>query len=319
MPINYQYPLSAALYKILSSGSAEYSQWLHEKGYLSPKGKPTKLFVFSKLFIPQKDRKPEKNILKIFNHTKCQLFISSPMLEDFIQNFVVGLFSAQIIEIGNNITVDKNFQTIDCSKLQIFPGGIDPHVHLHLPTPSGFSADDFENGIKNDWFAINGEWRMINGHLQGISGQPSQIGVGNSSWSNYTIEARVGGFRNTVASAQQFLSTNPNIIFIGVRQNDSASTGYWFGIAHSHQTCSLDKDFQEVITFHSEQNYIGEDEHTIVIEVINDLFKLFIDGEAICSFTDTTVGQGIVVISTFPGTGEEPSYPWVDSITVSEK
>ncbi len=101
MPINYQYPLSAALYKILSSGSAEYSQWLHEKGYLSPKGKPTKLFVFSKLFIPQKDRKPEKNILKIFNHTKCQLFISSPMLEDFIQNFVVGLFSAQIIEIGN--------------------------------------------------------------------------------------------------------------------------------------------------------------------------------------------------------------------------
>ncbi|MCD4731662.1 MAG: dihydropyrimidinase [Bacteroidales bacterium] len=67
--------------------------------------------------------------------------------EQLVQKDIL-ISGSKIIEIGNNITVDKNFQTIDCSKLQIFPGGIDPHVHLHLPTLSGFSADDFENGSK---------------------------------------------------------------------------------------------------------------------------------------------------------------------------
>ncbi len=28
----------------------------------------------------------------------------------------------------------------------VMPGGIDPHVHLHLPTPAGFSSDDFRSG-----------------------------------------------------------------------------------------------------------------------------------------------------------------------------
>ncbi|MFC2104382.1 dihydropyrimidinase [Bacteroidota bacterium] len=41
--------------------------------------------------------------------------------------------------------IDK---TINASGFYIFPGGIDPHVHMHLPTPAGFSADDFETGSK---------------------------------------------------------------------------------------------------------------------------------------------------------------------------
>lgn len=41
--------------------------------------------------------------------------------------------------------IDK---TIDATGKFIFPGGIDPHVHMHLPTPAGFSADDFETGSK---------------------------------------------------------------------------------------------------------------------------------------------------------------------------
>lgn len=47
-----------------------------------------------------------------------------------------------------NIPVDETAKTIDCNGLQIIPGGIDPHVHLHLPSPAGFSADDFESGSK---------------------------------------------------------------------------------------------------------------------------------------------------------------------------
>lgn len=38
------------------------------------------------------------------------------------------------------------YETIDASGRYIFPGGIDPHVHLALPTPAGNSSDDFVSG-----------------------------------------------------------------------------------------------------------------------------------------------------------------------------
>lgn len=38
--------------------------------------------------------------------------------------------------------------TIDATGQYVFPGGIDPHVHFHLPGPAGFSADDFNTGSK---------------------------------------------------------------------------------------------------------------------------------------------------------------------------
>jgi dihydropyrimidinase len=37
---------------------------------------------------------------------------------------------------------------IDAKGCFIIPGGIDPHVHMHLPTPAGFSSDDFYTGSK---------------------------------------------------------------------------------------------------------------------------------------------------------------------------
>ncbi len=59
------------------------------------------------------------------------------------------------ILIGNGkiIAIEKNIdasprRVLDASNRFIFPGGIDPHVHFHLPSPAGFSADDFYTGSK---------------------------------------------------------------------------------------------------------------------------------------------------------------------------
>ena len=58
------------------------------------------------------------------------------------------ILQGKIAGIGQiELTSDKIHQ-INAEDKFIFPGGIDPHVHLHLPTPSGFSADDFESGSK---------------------------------------------------------------------------------------------------------------------------------------------------------------------------
>jgi dihydropyrimidinase len=53
-----------------------------------------------------------------------------------------------IIKIADDIPEDDVEKLIDATDRYIFPGGIDPHVHMHLPTPAGFSADDFYSGSK---------------------------------------------------------------------------------------------------------------------------------------------------------------------------
>jgi CRISPR-associated endoribonuclease Cas6 len=105
IPINYQYPLSAAIYKILNSASPDYAAFLHEKGYISPNRKPLKLFTFSRLWCP--DMKRAGSTLVIRSQTSCHFQIASPMLEDFVQNFVIGLFQQQEIDIGGPQTVGK--------------------------------------------------------------------------------------------------------------------------------------------------------------------------------------------------------------------
>jgi len=55
----------------------------------------------------------------------------------------------KIHRIGENLIPEtSSFKTIDASGCYVFPGGIDPHVHMHLPSPAGYSADDFLSGSK---------------------------------------------------------------------------------------------------------------------------------------------------------------------------
>ena len=99
LSFNYQYSISSAIYKILSRSSPEYADFLHNKGYIGPDGKPRKLFTFSKLFFFPK-RKQRDTFIRIAPNSRATLFISSPMLGDFVQHFVIGLFSQQQIEIA---------------------------------------------------------------------------------------------------------------------------------------------------------------------------------------------------------------------------
>lgn len=53
----------------------------------------------------------------------------------------------KIFRIGKDLVSDHAMvQTIDASGCLVFPGGIDPHVHMHLKTKAGYSADDFYSG-----------------------------------------------------------------------------------------------------------------------------------------------------------------------------
>jgi dihydropyrimidinase len=49
--------------------------------------------------------------------------------------------------IGKNLQV-KADKEIDASGMLVFPGGIDPHVHLAMPFMGTFSSDDYETGTR---------------------------------------------------------------------------------------------------------------------------------------------------------------------------
>jgi len=92
IPVNYQYPLASAIYKILQNADAEYSEFLHEKGY----GKGFKLFTFSDIKCPFKidgDR-----LLLLSNKIKITVCFQLPKAAEI---FIKGLFLSQQIDIAD--------------------------------------------------------------------------------------------------------------------------------------------------------------------------------------------------------------------------
>jgi len=52
------------------------------------------------------------------------------------------------IQLVGDIEQIEADEIVDVSGKYIFPGGIDPHVHMELPSPAGNSSDDFASGTK---------------------------------------------------------------------------------------------------------------------------------------------------------------------------
>src|SRR5450432_3089367 len=53
-----------------------------------------------------------------------------------------------ISRIERNLTAPPNAEVIDASGKYVFPGFIDPHVHVYLPFMGTFSKDTYETGSK---------------------------------------------------------------------------------------------------------------------------------------------------------------------------
>jgi len=90
LPINYQYPLSAAIYKILSRADAEYAEFLHTTGY----GKGYKFFTFSDLKAKFKINRDRMHLQ--FPIVSFQISFHLPTAS---KNFIKGLFQSRKIDI----------------------------------------------------------------------------------------------------------------------------------------------------------------------------------------------------------------------------
>lgn len=102
VPANYQYYLSSAIYHLLALASPDYATFLHEAGYQNASSERyLKMFTFSRLDIPAV--RFAEGRLVAGNPRPWHLQIASPMDDEFVQNFVLGLFQQQELEIrGQN-------------------------------------------------------------------------------------------------------------------------------------------------------------------------------------------------------------------------
>lgn len=92
LPVNYSYPLSAAIYRIISKGNAEYAEFLHEEGY----GKGFKFFSFSQL---QCDFRVEGDRFRLLQNEA--VFKIGFHLPKAMENFIKGLFQSEQIDIAD--------------------------------------------------------------------------------------------------------------------------------------------------------------------------------------------------------------------------
>lgn len=102
IPINYQYEMSAAIYKILSSADTEFATWLHENGFQMDNGKQFKLFTFSRLQIPKNGFTIIKQSNQLELKSQTVDFQISFMPENSTQTFIGGVFENRTFEIGRS-------------------------------------------------------------------------------------------------------------------------------------------------------------------------------------------------------------------------
>jgi len=130
LPMDYQYYISAWIYKVLRQADLDFAEFLHNKGYGIDEDKLYKLFCFSRLDFGKPKLWKEKKLFEISAH-EIKLKIAFDVNEAAF-NFIKGLFVQQEFYLG-----DK-FNGIDfkVSKVEALPepefSGI---MHYRLQTP----------------------------------------------------------------------------------------------------------------------------------------------------------------------------------------
>lgn len=105
IPVNYSYPLSAAIYRIIAKGDTQYASFLHETGY----GKGFKFFTFSQVNCPF--RIAGDRLVLLSNEMHFQIAFHLPQAA---AHFVKGLFQSERVDIADKkSSAGFNIKTVE--------------------------------------------------------------------------------------------------------------------------------------------------------------------------------------------------------------
>ncbi|GAO28622.1 CRISPR-associated endoribonuclease Cas6 [Geofilum rubicundum] len=99
LPMDYQYYISAWVYKVLRQADSEFAKFLHEKGYGNSEVKLYKLFCFSRLSFGRPVMWKDKGLFEI-NKREIHLQLAFDVHE-IVGNFIKGLFMLQDFYLGD--------------------------------------------------------------------------------------------------------------------------------------------------------------------------------------------------------------------------
>jgi len=108
----------------------------------------------------------------------------------------------RIIATGHGLSVGNGGRVIDARGMYVLPGGVDPHVHMHLPTPAGYSSDNFLTGSRA---ALWGGTTTIIDFVTPTRGEPLPLSLGKrmkeaeSSLADYSFHVSPVDWRSTTA------------------------------------------------------------------------------------------------------------------------
>jgi CRISPR-associated endoribonuclease Cas6 len=129
LPVNYQYELSAWIYKVLQNADAGYAAFLHGHGYTTGR-KSFKLFCFSQLDVPR--FRIEGDRLHIQSR-EVSLRIGF-YLDRAAEEFVRGLFSEQQFRLGDRESqVRMVVQTVEMLPLRLPDGPERARIRMRSP------------------------------------------------------------------------------------------------------------------------------------------------------------------------------------------
>lgn len=137
LPINYQYPLSAAIYRIISKGDVEYAQFLHDRGY----GKGYKFFCFSDIRSPFSVKGDRIHLRNNIVEFKVAFHLPKAM-----KNFVQGLFASERIEIADN----KTKQSFSVKTIEGIVNGVDNYLPKEFVNVALRPISALVVGVKNE-------------------------------------------------------------------------------------------------------------------------------------------------------------------------
>lgn len=123
LPFNYEYAISAWIYRNLARADSSFATWLHDKGYsLEDNHRRFKLFTFSQIE-PGKPYRFDKRRGFILETGRASLTLSF-LIDKAMQDFVVGLFKSQHL----NIHIRSGRIDFKISEVKILPDPVFTHL-----------------------------------------------------------------------------------------------------------------------------------------------------------------------------------------------
>ena len=212
LPLNYQYPISAWIYKVFAQADKEFATKLHESGYKLENGKTFKLFTFSQLRFPKNTWKiiPRSDRMKTWSN--YAFLTIAFQLPEQMENFVVGLFKQQKAFIGDKISgIEMEVENIEVIKEKI-PDTKTVQIKLLSPITLGL----LENNKKHETYILPTHPKYKELFLKNLTDKYTATGKNNISIENLDFNITKLNTKTTKQTIKAHTSAQTEV------------RGYWF-------------------------------------------------------------------------------------------